>query len=417
MTVSTLTSQSVRRLNSPTQPATMTLMNAIGYFATVLILATQFVTPQITTAQTMMDASYFQSPQSEFYSLDDGDTLGVFVEGVVGEVGSMPPVHQPTAGSNLPPAMGFATLVLHDGTIRLPVVESISVRGLTVSQAESLVKKVYSEGDNPIVTDRSRVIVSLIRKRTVNVMVVRGDQSESRSDPRFRNQNRTSPVSARSDGSGRIYNLQMPAGDNDLLNAMIESGGLPGVNAQDQMQVLRDFSAESAQTGSFPRSGDSRSHQQAFAQNFPLRTGSLQQAIPFSRSQARLSKGDIVSIAAKPTEVFYTGGLLGGGEFLIPRDRPLSLMDAIAQAGGIPQSRGGGAVPLQLPESLTLLRLNGDQQISRQFDLSGGFSQQASQTRVCSGDYLILDYSPAQRVQNVGIGVLNIYGVRQLFRN
>jgi hypothetical protein len=66
---------------------------------------------------------------------------------------------------------------------------------------------------------------------------------------------------------------------------------------------------------------------------------------------------------------------------------------------------------------LKLVRTAGGQQTTWQFDLSGGYSQQAAQTRVRAGDYLILDYSPAQRVQNVGIGVLNTYGVRQLFRN
>jgi protein involved in polysaccharide export with SLBB domain len=329
----------------------------------------------------------------------------------------MPPVHQPDPNSDLPPAMGYPTLVLHDGTIRLPLVDPISVRGLSVAQVESLLKKTYRDSDDPIITERSRVIVSLIRKRTINVVVVRGDQSQAQQDARFRGQNRSAPVSARSDGSGRIYNLNLPAGDNDLLNAMIGSGGFPGVNAQEQMQLLRNIHHGSAQTSPFPRTGKTAAQPRTFAQSLPLRSKGANQTSSFPRSQARLNNGDIVSIAAKPTEVFYTGGLLGGGEFLIPRDRPLSLMDAIAQAGGIPQSRGGGVIPLQQPRSLTLLRRNGDGQVSYRFDIDGGFSQRASQTIVRSGDYLILDYSPAQRVQNVGVGVINTYGVRQLFGN
>ena len=63
------------------------------------------------------------------------------------------------------------------------------------------------------------------------------------------------------------------------------------------------------------------------------------------------------------------------------------------------------------------LRRSGGGQVSYRFDIDGGFSQAASQTTVQAGDYLILDYSPAQRVQNVGVGVLNTYGVRQLFGN
>ncbi|QEG22968.1 polysaccharide biosynthesis/export family protein [Mariniblastus fucicola] len=375
-----------------------------------------------TVAQTMVDPSLFQQPRQEKYSLDDGDTLGVFVEGVIGEFRSMPPVHQPVAGSDLPPAMGFPTLVLHDGTIRMPLVEPISVRGLTVLQVESLLKKTYREGKNPIITDRNRVIVSLIRKRTVNVMVVRGDQSDSMARPGLRT-NQSSPVSARTDGSGRIYNLNLPAGDNDLLNAMMQSGGLPGVNAEEQMQVLRNVA--NAKVGNrrapFPRTGDRVGHPESdrgHSQYFPLRSDANFPSEPFTRTQTRLGDGDIVAISGKPTEVFYTGGQLGGGEFVIPRDRPMSVMEAIAQAGGIPQSRRGlGAIPLQEPRLLTLVRNVGGQQISWQFDLGNGFSQQASQTHVRSGDYLILDYSPPQRVKNVGIGVFNTYGVRELFRD
>ena len=365
----------------------------------------------------MVDPSQYQAPNQDTYTLDHGDTIGVFVEGVVGEVNEMPPVHQPHAGSSLGPAMGFPTLVVHDGTLRLPLVDPINVRGLTVSQVESLLKKIYRQGDNPIIAQRSRVIVSLIRKRTVNVMVLRGDQSQAQGDQRLGRQNR-GPVASRSDGSSRIYNLQLPAGESDLLGALIESGGLPGVNAQDQMKILRGASGQTELAQSpFPRTGGSSiSTSQRVAQSAPVRYGS--QSAPFPRSGARLGNGDIVSVAAKPTEVFYTGGQLGGGEFLIPRDRPLSIMDAIAQVGGVPQGRRGlAAVPLQEPRLLKLVRNVGGQQAVYQFDLSGGYSQQAAQTRVRSGDYLILDYSPAQRVQNVGIGVLNTYGVRQLFRN
>lgn len=367
--------------------------------------------------QRPVDPIQYQAPREETYTLDYGDTLGVFVEGVVGEVNGMPPVTQPPAGSSLGPGIGFPTLVVHDGTLRLPLVDPINVRGLTVSQVESLLKKIYRQGDNPIINERNRVIVSLIRKRTVNVIVLRGDQSQAQSPQRAGLQNRGG-VASRSDGSSRIFNLQLPAGESDLLGALMESGGLPGVNAQDQMQILRNASGQTVGARSpFPRSGRSvveTSHR--VAQSAPVRYG--RQSSPFPRSNARLGNGDIVSVAAKPTEVFYVGGQLGGGEFLIPRDRALSVMDAVAQAGGVPQGRRGlGAVALQEPRLLKLVRNVGGRQAVYQFDLSGGYSQQAAQTRVRSGDYLILDFSPAQRVQNVGIGVFNTVGVRQLFGN
>ena len=141
------------------------------------------------------------------------------------------------------------------------------------------------------------------------------------------------------------------------------------------------------------------------------------QASLFPRSSAQLNNGDIVAIASKPTEVFYTGGLLGGGEFRVPRDRALSVMDAVALSGGIPQSQRGGIVPTQPPRVLRLLRTQNGRQLTFRFDLAGGFSQQAANTQIRAGDYLILDFSRTQRVQNLGTGVLNTVGIRQLIGN
>ena len=370
--------------------------------------------------QRPVDPSRFRAPQPRVYTLDEGDTLGVFVEGVVGEADSVPPINYPPAGSSLGPAMGFPTLVLYDGTIRLPNVDPVSVKGLTVSQVELLLKKIYRDSENPIIAERSRVIVSLVRKRTVNVTVIRGDQSQARANSRRSN---TNAVAARSDGSARIVDLQLPAGENDLLNAMVQSGGLPGVNAKDQIQIFRNARKPVLdpryRNGLFPRSGEAV---QTNSSSIAIRSGAgdrgNQQSARFPRSSARLNNGDIVQIASKPTEVYYTGGLLGGGEFLIPRDRALSVMDAISLAGGVPQPQNGfGAVPLQQPRVLRLLRIQNGRQSTFQFDLSGGYSQQAANTQIRSGDYLILDFSPSQRVQNVGTRVFNTAGVRQLFRN
>ncbi len=49
-----------------------------------------------------------------------------------------------------------------------------------------------------------------------------------------------------------------------------------------------------------------------------------------------LYDGDIVFIESRDTEVFYTGGLLGGGQYTLPRDYDLDIMQAISLA----QSRG-----------------------------------------------------------------------------
>ena len=45
-----------------------------------------------------------------------------------------------------------------------------------------------------------------------------------------------------------------------------------------------------------------------------------------------LRDGDIVYVDTRETDVYYTGGLLGGGEFNIPRDYDLDVLAAVSLA-------------------------------------------------------------------------------------
>jgi hypothetical protein len=61
----------------------------------------------------------------------------------------------------------------------------------------------------------------------------------------------------------------------------------------------------------------------------------------------KLYDGDIIFIESRSSEVFYTGGLLGGGEYMLPRDRDLRVTEAVSvaqariQSGGIITGIGG----------------------------------------------------------------------------
>ena len=56
-----------------------------------------------------------------------------------------------------------------------------------------------------------------------------------------------------------------------------------------------------------------------------------------------LESGDIVMIESREREVFYTGGLLGGGEYPLPRDYDLDVLGALAISGqGIASQNGTG---------------------------------------------------------------------------
>jgi protein involved in polysaccharide export with SLBB domain len=80
--------------------------------------------------------------------VDVGDTLGVFVEGVLGERGQAPPIimmNAFTSGTTLPPAIGYPIPVQEDGTLMLPLIESPNVRGKSLNEVRDLVRNTYQK--------------------------------------------------------------------------------------------------------------------------------------------------------------------------------------------------------------------------------------------------------------------------------
>lgn len=380
------------------------------------------------------------------YRLSAGDVLGVFVEGVVGEIDSSPPVQLPSPQSDLPPSIGFQTVVRHNGTLSLPSVKPISVRGLTIEQAERAVKQAYRGGDTPIVSADNRIMVTLAQKRTIQVTVIRQDAISSR-PINFRG-----GVTDRSDSSARGSRLQLPAGDNDLLTALIQTGGIPGLNAKSSIRISRERprnarpaaanahrSRQSSQVPGthFPRTSRSGG-QQSLTSNVPPRGSNHRYSfyrgyegsqrtefrVPISTrpgqtssrlKSVELTQGDVVYVDARPTEVYYTGGLLRGGEFPLPRDKRLDVVEAVALAGGSFGGNGGiAAGSVQPTELLVVRRLADGSQRNFLVDLSRAIRDASHRPAVAAGDTLILRFKPGERATNAGIQVFNNFGTRQL---
>ena len=343
-------------------------------------------------------------------------------------------------------------MVQENGTVSLPLVDPISVRGLTVEQAEALIKSVYlGEGvsGKRILSDESRIIVTLQRERTINVIVIRQDNSSSM---RAQGANQASgPVFDRSDRSARLSSVQLPAQDSDVFNALIETGGLPGVNAAGDVRVYRSENQHyratqyggdpspfprSGTPGAFPRTGFPRTNLPGPAVVQPNYASNRYQAAPngsvggvsiplhpnatdpyFDNRQSVLSQGDLVVVEARPTEVYYTGGLLPGGERALPRDKPLNVLEAVALAGGPTTTTGGFGLPRLPPTELIVARNNGlNGQVNIRVDLDRALSDPSQQILVAPGDYLFLRYKPDEQIRNLGIGVFNTYGLRQIFQ-
>jgi len=259
-----------------------------------------------------VDASKLRLTPSKQYFLDSGDVLGIFIDGVLGELDQAPPVQLPSPDSDLPPSLGFPVAVQADGSISLPLVSQIYVKGLTISQAEERIRQRFLDGEKPILTPDNRILVSLMRKRTVSVYVLRGDDSASASQFAGRSNSANRAVNSRSDSSQRSERLQLPAGDNDLLNALSRTGGLPGVNARSDVRVFSESRRRAYHSGGaspFPRTGAGRDSNGSSGRFTSVPT---RQPTGFPRSIARndirLNQGDVVVVAPRDTDVFYTAG-------------------------------------------------------------------------------------------------------------
>jgi protein involved in polysaccharide export with SLBB domain len=111
------------------------------------------------------------------YLVEARDILGIYIEGVLGggtEQTAAPPVQNPERGG-LPPAIGYPIAVREDGTISLPLVESIRVSGMTVAEIERAIRDEYTVKRNILPRNKDRLIVTLMRRRTYQVIVVRED--------------------------------------------------------------------------------------------------------------------------------------------------------------------------------------------------------------------------------------------------
>lgn len=180
-----------------------------------------------------IDLSLLRQAPPAAHLIDTGDVLGVYVEGFVGKVTDPPPVHFPLNNESAP-SFGFPHPVREDGTISLPQIGSVYLRGLTVVQAEEKVKQAYFSPRELLNKDNFRVQVNLQRPRQYRVLVIRQDS-----------QNQLQPTSGVGQlnigmvrrGTGKVVNL--PAYSNDVLNALTATEGLPGLDAENAVYVIR----------------------------------------------------------------------------------------------------------------------------------------------------------------------------------
>lgn len=383
-----------------------------------------------------IDVARLRLPKPKNYTLDAGDILGVFIEGVLGRFDEAPPINVPTVDSDLPPAIGFPIPVREDGTISLPLVKPIPVRGLTIEQAEGLVQRAFRDGAEPILPENGRIIVSILRERTYRVFVVRQDNSLAGRGLQFQGITQTQSVFDRSDLSSRGYVLRLPAYQNDVLNALTQSGGLPGVNAKADIKILRgtrlQIDERDKKLAEFYRTNKPEDFPYGVLPSIPDETNSIEIPLRLRPGQnpdlrpedITLRDGDIVYVESRTTDVYYTGGLLGGGEFPLPRDFDLDCLQAISLARGGAFGSGvqtgllGGAAQNVPPTELIILRqLPGRRQLAIRVDLNSAINDPKQRLYVKRQDTLLLRYKPQEELINFASGVFYTFGISRLFNN
>ena len=390
-----------------------------------------------------VDISLLSLEPPREYQIDKGDILGIYIEGVLpfnppNVTPEPPPVNFPDRDSLLPPSLGYPIAVQEDGTLSLPLIEPVDVRGLTLDQVRDRIREAYIETDI-LRPEKARPIVSLIKERTYNVIVVRQDGGGGGGRGQQGGGGGGGAIRGTSDQSATTSLVKLPAYQNDILHALVETGGLPGFQAKNEVKVLRARDADRRKRAEFLRQFNIQ--QQAALLDpcacppqlpedpsilrIPLRLppGVLPN---ISQKDITLEDGDIVYIEARETEFFYTGGLLPGGEFLLPRDYDLDVLGALSIAGG---SIGGGGMGAQggggiggirpvPPGMLYILRktaCNG--QVAIEVDLAKAINDPRQRPLVQAGDILILQFKCEEDLLNFGSTTFFTFGIAELFNN
>jgi protein involved in polysaccharide export with SLBB domain len=385
----------------------------------------------VTRADTVpIDMVRLRQDPPKAYHVEPRDILGIYIEGVLGggakDEGS-PPVQFPERGG-LPPSIGYPIPVREDGTISLPLIDPLKVGGVskTITDIEQMIRQAYTSPKRLLPEGKERIIVTLMRRRTYQVIVVREDavgmQNVNSYDP---NGLAGQPFLLGTSKRGAVYAVDLPAYENDVLHALAQSGGLPGLDAKNEIQIRR---------GQF-RSATNRDEMIAALRAMPpcdpccpqppnippdpnvttiplrLKPG---QRVFFAQKDIILDNGDVVYIPANPADFFYTGGLLQGGQYQLPRDVDIDVLGAIALARGpigSGQNSGfgttglGGLIP---PSEVIVIRTTqcGDQ-IPIRVNLNKALTDKRERILIQPGDVVLLQYTPAERIGNAILGTVN----------
>jgi protein involved in polysaccharide export with SLBB domain len=376
--------------------------------------------------------------QPKEYELDAGDLLAFYIEGVTGEPDAVVPTHFPEQGSDLAPVTGYPFPIRDDGTISLPLIPAIDARGMTLTKLEERVREEYTVKRKILQPGRDRITIGLIKERTTRVIVVRSDQQVD-SGATTQNSMQARRVIQGADESGKGFVIDLKAYKNDLMNALAESGGLPGLSAKNEVKILRRAKADPEKREQFVRDFYAQHSLDPCICPPPLPEDPSTTVIPLRfypeempdirEEDIILYEGDIVYIESREAELFYTGGMLPGGQWPLPRDYDLDAIGAMGVAGfgaGSTQASNGGGGGGMLggaaglggaaPSNLFIVRKTPcNQQITIKVDTLRALQDPRENILIAPGDTLILRYKPREELLNFSIAAFFTYGIAYFF--
>ena len=444
-----------------------------------------------------INLSLLRQPPQKQHKVDAGDVLGIYIDGVLGGRTQAPPVNF-AQNPNSQSSIGYPVQVREDGTISLPLAKPIPVRGLTIPEVEQLLRTTYTKGPKPPVREgRDRILVTLQRPRHYRVLVIREEAGNSNDVVGRSGRLATQSLNGKR-GAGRFISL--PAYKNDVMHALAETGGLPGLDAENVIYIIRRRPSEvqmkqlkpmpekkggighamppsapmvrrptqpfgpghayrrSTPLGASPpgsyRGGGYRSQtiaprSQTVRSPAPSHGGSYRSSIrqisatsevqpsttmqhlvdaaggghvvriplrvypgeplPFSQSDIILEDGDVVLIEPRDRDVFFTGGLLGGGRYQLPRDRDIDVIEALVMVQSslnrtLPTRSIGGIastnqdVTTSASDMIILRPNNCGGQTAIRVNLYEAVRNPCNRIYIRPGDHLILQYTKTERI-------------------
>jgi protein involved in polysaccharide export with SLBB domain len=371
----------------------------------VRLLPPELLGPSKTSYQTI-PLTLLRQPQPDVYRLDTGDVLGVFIEGYLGEKTQPLPVQaaplvQLRDQNRLAPGAGFPVPVNENGEIALPLIPKLSVKGKTLAEAREAIRDLYEKIDLAKAA-RERLIVSLLHQRQQQVLVFRQEATAF-----YAAADGPVPISKRNTG----FLVDLPAYQNDVLHALAKTGGLPDLDAYNEIIIQRDGMRKKAEKAQKP---DPKKPVDAIATTsttirIPLRTA-LGEPLPFEKDDVILHNGDVIFLEARDEQVFYTGGLLPPGKHMLPRDHDLDALEAVALVRGPLYNGAFGGSNLSgtliqpglgnpSPSLLTVLRRVPNRgQLAIVVDLRAAVRYPQERLVIRPGDVLLLQEKPAEAI-------------------